>query len=64
MGYLEKWDTSVNSWAGFTLAEQKMRLSDETLAGLRVTGMRHMLATATKCALELYCFQDVLAKVY
>ena len=30
----------MNSRAEFTLAEQKkMRLSDETLAGLKVTGM-------------------------
>ena len=40
LGYLDEWDKSVKSRPGFTLAEQKqMRLSDETLAGLRVTGM-------------------------
>lgn len=40
LGYLNEWDRSVNGRTGFTVAEQKrMRLSDETLEGLRVTGI-------------------------
>ena len=40
LGYLNEWDRSVNGRTGFTAAEQKrMRLSDETLEGLRVTGI-------------------------
>lgn len=39
LGYLNEWDRSVNGRTGFTAAERKrMRLSDETLEGLRVTG--------------------------
>lgn len=39
-GYLDEWDRSVNEREGFTPADtKKMRLSDETLEGLRVTGM-------------------------
>ena len=39
LGYLNEWDRSVNGCTGFTAAERKrMRLSDETLEGLRVTG--------------------------
>ena len=40
LNYLDKWDTSVQSRPDFTLAEmKKMKLSDETLEGLEVTGM-------------------------
>lgn len=40
LGYLNEWDSSVKRRTGFTPAEQKrMRLSDETLEGLRVTGI-------------------------
>ena len=39
LGYLNEWDSSVQRRTGFTAAERKrMRLSDETLEGLRVTG--------------------------
>lgn len=40
LGYLDEWDSSVKGRTGFSAAEmKKMRLSDETLEGLRVTGM-------------------------
>ena len=40
LGYLDEWDRSVKGRTGFTAAERKkMRLSDETLEGLRVTGI-------------------------
>ena len=40
LGYLEEWDSSVHNRPGFTPAEmKKMQLSNETLAGLKVTGM-------------------------
>ena len=41
LGYLQEWDTSVEQRTGdFTEAERKkMRLSDETLEGLRMTGI-------------------------
>lgn len=40
LGYLSEWDGSIKGRTGFTDAERKrMRLSDETLEGLRVTGI-------------------------
>ena len=40
LNYLDKWDTSVQSRPDFTLVEmKKMKLSDENLEGLKVTGM-------------------------
>lgn len=40
LGYLNEWDSSVKGRTGFTAAERKrMCLSDETLEGLRVTGI-------------------------
>lgn len=39
LGYLDEWEISVQGRKGFTAAERKkMRLSDETLEGLRITG--------------------------
>lgn len=40
LGYLDEWHASVQSRSGFTLAERKkMELSDETLSGLKLTGV-------------------------
>ena len=40
LGYLKEWDKSVRDRKGFTAAEMKMMcLSDETLNGLRMTGI-------------------------
>ena len=39
LGYLDEWDQSVKQRKNFTAAEkQMMRLSRETLEGLRITG--------------------------
>ena len=44
LNYLDEWDTSVHSCSEFTPAEmKKMGLSDETLAGLKVTGMTNKI---------------------
>ena len=40
LGYLTEWDTNVQGCEGFTAAEKKMMcLSEETLEGLRITGI-------------------------
>ena len=40
LGYLDEWEASVAARPGFSKAERnKMLLSQETLSGLRLTGM-------------------------
>lgn len=42
LGFLDKWERSVEKRKGFTEAEKKkMMLSAETLLGLRFTGMNY-----------------------
>lgn len=53
MPYLENWEKSVAGRKGFTKAEKKrMLLSDETVLGLRMTGM---LMTPSLCR-HYVCF--------
>ena len=42
MGYLAEWDAMVEAREQFSAAE-KMKLSQDTLEGLRMTGMRNVM---------------------
>ena len=43
VGYLAEWDAMVEAREQFSAAEKKMKLSQDTLEGLRMTGMRNVM---------------------
>ena len=54
MGYLAEWDAMVEAREQFSAAEKKkMKLSQDTLEGLRMTGMRNVMYIRT-CMLKNY----------